>query len=60
MNSPDQQTWRKSSYSNGSGGDCVEVAYSPDRVAVRDSKHTDRMILITPTAWREFVFATRG
>lgn len=31
--------WRKSSYSNGSGGDCVEVADGvPGVVPVRDSK----------------------
>ena len=31
--------WRKSSYSNGSGGACVEVARNlPGIVAVRDSK----------------------
>lgn len=28
--------WRKSSYSAGNGGDCVEVAYTG---AVRDSKN---------------------
>jgi hypothetical protein len=30
-------TWRKSSYS-GAGPSCVEVALSPEAVAVRDSK----------------------
>lgn len=30
-------TWRKSSRS-GKWGDCVEVAATPDRTAVRDSK----------------------
>ena len=60
MHTSDQQVWRKSSYSGGTDGNCVEVACSPDRVAVRDSKHTERMILVTPAAWREFVSATRG
>lgn len=33
-------TWRKSSYSSGSGGACVEVAANlPGVVAIRDSKH---------------------
>ncbi|WP_184725623.1 DUF397 domain-containing protein [Saccharopolyspora phatthalungensis] len=27
-------TWQKSSYSNGSGGDCVEVAMTPTAVGV--------------------------
>jgi hypothetical protein len=30
--------WRKSSYSNGNDGDCVEVADLPGGMAVRDSK----------------------
>jgi Domain of unknown function (DUF397) len=34
--------WRKSSYSSGSGGNCVEVATNvPGVVAVRDSKDPD-------------------
>jgi hypothetical protein len=32
-------TWRKSSYSGGNGGDCVEIAVlADDGRAVRDSK----------------------
>ncbi|MGH3435523.1 MAG: DUF397 domain-containing protein [Sciscionella sp.] len=31
--------WRKSSYSNGSGGNCVELAHTLG--AVRDSKNGD-------------------
>lgn len=31
--------WRKSSRSNTSGGDCVEVARLSDAVGVRDSKN---------------------
>ena len=35
-------TWRKSSYSGGNGGNCVEVAVLPDDSrAVRDSKDPD-------------------
>jgi len=30
--------WRKSSYSSGQGGQCVEVATAPGHVAVRDTK----------------------
>ncbi|MCD0447830.1 DUF397 domain-containing protein [Actinocorallia sp. API 0066] len=32
-------TWRKSSYSGGGGGNCVEVASLPGSVGVRDSKN---------------------
>jgi hypothetical protein len=49
--------WRKSSYSNGSGGDCVEVAVGiPGVIPVRDSKLQDGpILLITPTAWSTFI-----
>ncbi|WP_344453031.1 DUF397 domain-containing protein [Actinomadura kijaniata] len=33
--------WRKSSHSNDSGANCVEVAASPNTVAIRDSKNPD-------------------
>ncbi|HEU5029280.1 MAG TPA: DUF397 domain-containing protein [Spirillospora sp.] len=33
--------WRKSSYSGGNGGECVEVADFAGVVAVRDSKDPD-------------------
>ncbi len=31
-------TWRKSSYSQGGGNQCVEVAVTTGAVAIRDSK----------------------
>jgi hypothetical protein len=31
-------TWRKSSYSGGASGNCVEVATADRTVAIRDSK----------------------
>ena len=51
--------WRKSSYSNGNGGACVEVARNlPGVVAVRDSKDPDGPELIfKPDQWAAF---TRG
>lgn len=50
-------TWRKSSYSGGDNGDCVEVA---DGVAgvmpVRDSKDPQGPALVFPAAaWTAFV-----
>ncbi|MEU0549938.1 DUF397 domain-containing protein [Micromonospora sp. NPDC005979] len=49
--------WRKSTRSNGSGGNCVEVADNlPGLVAVRDSKDPDGPVLVfEPEAWRAFV-----
>lgn len=49
-------TWRKSSYSNGSGGECVEVASAGDGTLVRDSKDPEGPVLAFPVdAWADFV-----
>jgi hypothetical protein len=51
-----ESRWRKSSYSGGNGGGCVEVGSTPGVVLVRDT--TDRsgpMLPVTPSAWRAFV-----
>lgn len=57
----DRAQWRKSSYSGGSGGNCVEVAGNlPGEVAVRDSKDPDGpSLLFTPAQWHAFVSAIR-
>ena len=56
--------WRKSSRSNGTGGDCVEVAGNlPGVVAVRDSKDlAGPALTFGPAAWRAFLdtVATAG
>ncbi|PSM44069.1 hypothetical protein C6Y14_06810 [Streptomyces dioscori] len=42
--------WRKSSYSGGGeGNDCVEVAATPTRILVRDSKMPTEATLSLPT-----------
>jgi hypothetical protein len=53
--------WRKSSYSNGNGGNCVEVARNlPGTVAIRDSKNPhDPALAFTPSAWRVFLSALK-
>jgi hypothetical protein len=51
----DSPAWRKSSYSGGSGGDCVEVASAATTVMVRDTKHRDGGTLaFVPSAWEAF------
>jgi hypothetical protein len=52
--------WRKSSYSSGTGGQCVEVARNlPGVVAVRDSKDPEGPALVIPAdAWRAFTTGT--
>lgn len=54
--------WRKSSYSNGDGGNCVEVADGlPGLVPVRDSKVPKGPALVLPaSAWAPFVAALKG
>jgi hypothetical protein len=48
-------TWRKGSRIND-GGECVEVAQLPGRVAIRDSKDPAGPVLaFTPTEWRAFL-----
>jgi len=49
-------TWRKSSYSSGNGGECVEVASPAGAVAVRDTKHNGSgpELRFGPAAWRKF------
>ncbi|MGI5133176.1 DUF397 domain-containing protein [Pseudonocardia sp. CA-107938] len=51
-------TWHKSSYSNGGGGECVEVAKLPDGGrAVRDTKaHGHGPVLhFTASEWQAFI-----
>jgi hypothetical protein len=48
--------WVKSSYSGAEGGQCVEVAATPTRIHVRDSKDTTRTALaVHPATWTQFV-----
>jgi hypothetical protein len=53
----DAATWLKSTYSGGSGGDCLEVTHDfPALVPVRDSKNPDGPKLVFPAeAWSAFV-----
>lgn len=52
--------WRKSTYSNSSGGSCIEVAEAKRTVMVRDTKQAhlgDRrtVLSVAPDAWRKFL-----
>ncbi|MFD9845161.1 DUF397 domain-containing protein [Streptomyces parvus] len=52
--------WFKSSYSNGDGGGCVEIATHPAAVHIRDSKVTDGPVLtVDPATWSAFVHGSR-
>ncbi|MET9686004.1 DUF397 domain-containing protein [Streptomyces coeruleorubidus] len=56
---PDLTTaaWRKSSYSDGGGTNCLEVADGhPGIVPVRDSKQSDGLVLVFQSgSWASFL-----
>ncbi|MEV4452123.1 MULTISPECIES: DUF397 domain-containing protein [Streptomyces] len=54
---PTGARWRKSSYSGDQGGDCLEIADTPDAtIAVRDSKNpTGPILTIAPATFATFV-----
>lgn len=48
--------WFKSSYSGGNTTECVEAAFTPSGVLVRDSKQPESQhLLISGEAWRGFL-----
>lgn len=57
----DHAVWRKSSRSNGNGGNnCVEVAFLDTTVAVRDSQNpSGPALLFTPADWDDFVASVK-
>ncbi|MFF9404218.1 DUF397 domain-containing protein [Streptomyces anandii] len=54
--------WFKSSYSNATGGDCLEVADNfPGLVPLRDSKVPDGpVVLLRAAAWAFFLDSFKG
>jgi hypothetical protein len=54
--------WRKSSYSNSSGGSCVEIVdQHPTGIPVRDSKDpSGPALLFPPPAWTAFITALKN
>ena len=53
-------TWRKSSYSDSSGNDCVEVAESDGTVLVRDTTNRNGAALaVNAAAWQRFTASVR-
>jgi hypothetical protein len=49
--------WFKSSFFGNNGGECVEVAFVPDCIGVRDSKQHGRgpVLRFTPGEWAAFL-----
>ncbi|MFJ9581436.1 DUF397 domain-containing protein [Streptomyces sp. NPDC101191] len=54
----DRGEWFKSTYSNGSGGECVECYRTKDRTLIRDSKQLGGPVLaVRGDAWSAFIEA---
>ncbi|MFD5159487.1 DUF397 domain-containing protein [Streptomyces hawaiiensis] len=55
-------SWRKSSYSDGGGTNCLEVADGhPDVIPVRDSKRSDGPVLVFGAGpWTSFLAVVKG
>jgi uncharacterized protein DUF397 len=52
--------WRKSTYSDGSGGDCVETATDTGAILVRDTTDRDGGTLVFGlAAWERFTASLR-
>lgn len=62
MDGIDRALWRKSSYSGGNGGNCVEVAVLPDgNRAVRDSKDPGgAKLAFTADEWAAFAAGVKA
>jgi hypothetical protein len=57
----DELGWFTSSFSGGNGAGCVEVAFLPGAVAVRDTKDSARAAHRYPAApWAEFLAGVRA
>ncbi|MET7382494.1 DUF397 domain-containing protein [Streptomyces sp. NPDC005526] len=56
MTASSESHWFKSSYSGGSGTECVECAYTDGSTLIRDSKRVDGpLVRVRSGAWRTFV-----
>ena len=54
------RNWRKSTYSTGNGGECVEAGSAPGTVLVRDTTNRDGFALsVSGTAWTAFLATLR-
>jgi len=61
MEAVDSATWRKSSFSGGNGGGCVETGVADaGRVLVRDTTNRDGGTLtVSANAWQAFTDALK-
>ncbi|MGW7303060.1 MULTISPECIES: DUF397 domain-containing protein [unclassified Streptomyces] len=53
-------SWVKSSYSDGEGGQCLEVALTSSTVHLRDSKSPEAPhVTVVSSAWADFLRAIK-
>ncbi|MFD7893600.1 DUF397 domain-containing protein [Streptomyces sp. NPDC059743] len=58
---PEEAAWFKSSYSDGTGNNCVEIAHLAPWVGIRDSKNAASATLLVPaTTWTAFIDLVRS
>lgn len=61
MTAPPAPSWFKSSYSGGSGTECVECARTGNSALVRDSKSGVKpVVVVRGHAWQAFIAALRS
>ncbi|MFF8640281.1 DUF397 domain-containing protein [Streptomyces sp. NPDC015345] len=54
--SPSALSWFKSSYSGGNTTECVEAAFVPPGILIRDSKQAGGPhLLVSSAAWARFI-----
>lgn len=52
--------WRKSTHSGNVNADCLEVAWTGQRILIRDSKHPlGPALSFPPDAWQELIATLR-
>ncbi|MGW3570737.1 DUF397 domain-containing protein [Streptomyces sp. NPDC000941] len=51
--------WQKSSFSDGAGPNCVELATTHDRIHIRESDDPGTAIHTTPATLRRFIRAVK-
>ncbi|WP_043679565.1 DUF397 domain-containing protein [Streptomyces xylophagus] len=60
MSAPSTHQWFKSSYSGGSGTECVECARTRDGALIRDSKNqSGSSVAVRRESWLIFTLALR-
>ncbi|MFG3150547.1 DUF397 domain-containing protein [Streptomyces sp. NPDC048219] len=59
MTAASEPHWFASSYSGGSGTECVEAAFIPTGILIRDSKRPDGpRVQVSDDAWCRFLAAS--